>query len=309
MNQTRLDPDWLGTFLAVAEHGGVQAASRSLGISQPALSTRIRKLEEVLGHPVFDRSASGMAITEAGKRLLPVARKLSVLMAEAIEAVDPQRASATPAKLRFSASTTLADYVFPNLIADYARVRKIEGVDLRVGNTDEVLAAVRAGRVSLGAVEGLTRASGLHLEAFAQDEIIPVYSNSNTPKALRKALSAARTAKDVAKLPILWRESGSGTRRVVAERFRQNGVSSGSLNRSFVLGGTLAQKAAALAGLGIAFLPKRAIGQELALKSLQVLQIPELAIHRTFSWVLPPGSLPPELEHFRRWVDSEMQTS
>jgi len=298
----RLDPVWIETFLVVAECGGVLAASRSMHLSQPALSARLRRLEDVLGQALFERSALGMSLTPAGRRLLPVARKLPNLLGEAMEAVDPS--GVRPAgTLRLSVSTTLANFVLPALLAEYARTHGVQRLDLRVGNTEEVLGAVRSGRVALGAVEGLRRAAGLVLEPFSEEEILPVYSPALLPGEIREMLEKPLTARALADLPLLWREPGSGTRRVIEEAFRRKGVPASALRVDYVLGGTLALREAALAGLGIAFLPRRAVAQALALGRLVELEKSAVRVRRTFSWVsLPGASLPSELEAFRRWV-------
>ena len=81
------------------------AASRAMHVSQPALSARLRRLEDAVGQALFDRSAQGMALTEAGRRLLPVARKLPKVLREALEAVDPAAGARLAGPLRLSAST------------------------------------------------------------------------------------------------------------------------------------------------------------------------------------------------------------
>lgn len=302
----RLDPDWLLTFLAVAERGGVLAASRTMHVSQPALTARLQRLEDAVGGALFDRSAQGMTLTEAGQRLLPIARKLTGVLREAMEAVDPSAIHGQSAPLRISASTTLGNFVLPPLLAEYARRYGAAGLELRIGNTDAVFGAIRSGRVALGLVEGLRRSPGLRLTAFTQDELIPVYSPDHLPASTREQLEAARTAKDIARLPILWRESGSGTRRVVEEAFKKRGVALSALRVDFVLGSTLALRNAALAGLGIAFLPRRTIGQDLALGLLAEVQKPVLRVQRTFYWVTASGALPAELEAFRKWANAHV---
>jgi DNA-binding transcriptional LysR family regulator len=303
----RIDPEWLTTFLAIAEHGGVLAASRAQHLTQPALSARLRRLEDAVGESLFERSRQGMRLSAAGKRLLPVARKIPMVLQEAVSVVDPAAAERFGGPLRLAASSTLADFVLPEWIARFAREHEIKGVELQAGNTDEVLAAVRGGRVPLGAVEGLKRAPGLKLRAFAKDEIIPVYSPFHLPRDLQEQLKWVKEPKDLIHFPILWREPGSGTRRVIEEMFHKAGVRIAELPMEWIFAGTLPLKRAALHGLGIAFLPRRALKIELASGQLTWLQSTGIQIERTFSWVQTTTDLPGPLEAFCRSVEASFE--
>jgi DNA-binding transcriptional LysR family regulator len=300
----RIDPEWLSTFLAIAEHGGVLPAARAQHLTQPALSARLRRLEDAVGESLFERSRQGMRLTTAGERLLPVARKIPLVLQEALSVVDPSAAERFGGPLRLAASSTLADFVLPEWIARFAREHHIKGVELQAGNTDEVLAAVRGGRVPLGAVEGLKRAAGLKLSAFAKDEIIPVYSPEHLPAELQARLKCVSEPKQLIEFPILWREPGSGTRRVIEEMFHKAGVRISELPMEWVFAGTLPIKRAAMHGLGIAFLPKRALKIELASGQLSWLQSTGIQIERTFSWVQTTTDLPRPLAAFCRSVEA-----
>ncbi len=72
-----LSSDLLRTFLAVAEAGSVTDGAVRVYRSQSAVSLQVRKLEDILGRPVFDRHGRGVALTDAGERLLPVARDVT----------------------------------------------------------------------------------------------------------------------------------------------------------------------------------------------------------------------------------------
>ncbi|KZM49470.1 LysR family transcriptional regulator [Labrenzia sp. OB1] len=73
----QLDSDILRTFLAVAEAGSVTQGAARIFRSQSATSLQIGKLEAMLGHPVFERHGRGVILTDAGERLLPVARDVT----------------------------------------------------------------------------------------------------------------------------------------------------------------------------------------------------------------------------------------
>jgi DNA-binding transcriptional LysR family regulator len=298
----RLDSTALAVFLAVADHGGALAAARAIGRSQPAISSRIRELEDRLGTPLFVRSARGMALTEAGRELVTYARRTRSLLAEAERKVS-SRASAREGRLILATSTTPAAFVLAPLLAEFAAHHGCRGIDLHVGNTEQVLAAVRDGVAPLGVVEGLGRAPGVSLKPFLDDELVPVFAPERADPQLRQAAAAVATAQDLAALPILWREPGSGTRRVVEQALARAGVPLATLRYDFVLGGTLAIKAAALIGLGVAFLPRCAIEQELALTTLvPVGPRRGLRIARQFRWAMAAGGLDEPMATFQRFA-------
>ena len=74
-------------FLAVAEHGGMRAAARACGVTQPSLSKQIQKLEEELGRRLFDRLPRGAALTAAGQSLRPRAEQILGGITRALDAV------------------------------------------------------------------------------------------------------------------------------------------------------------------------------------------------------------------------------
>ena len=294
---TAIDPRRLETFRMVAEVGQVSAASRLLNLSQPAVTAQIRLLEAEVGRPLFTRHASGMQLTDAGLRLLDVARRIHALLEEAVE--PPEVPGDHGGKLHLAASTTLAGHVLPALFKGYLAYRRPGNLRLDVGNTEAVLAWVREGRVPLGMVEGLTRAPGLSLEPFLRDELVPV-----RPVHGAKAFAEVRSIKTLVTVPLIWREEGSGTRTVVERAFRKGGLKLWPRDGDLVLGDTEAIKTSVLAGLGIGFLSRWSIQRELQHGELAVIAIPDLAIHRTFSWVQGGGGLAGEAQAFLRWARS-----
>ncbi|MDE2490783.1 MAG: LysR family transcriptional regulator [Elusimicrobia bacterium] len=286
-----VDPSLLATFLTVADAGRVLAGARALNLSQPAVTAQIRRLESQLGTTLFLRSARGVSLTPAGRRLYDSARRVHALLERSLEELAPGGEGAP--SLQIAASTTIAGHVLPPLIAEFARRRPGARVRLSVGNTDEVLDLVRRGAVPLGLVEGHGRASRLRLEPFVDDEIV----------ACRGAAfpARARRARDLAGQPILWREQGSGTRAVVERALRRAGLAARDLSVAVELGSTEAIKGAAAAGLGIGFLSRWSIREELALGRLVPLEIADLSIRRTFRWALPSGSLSGAARLFHRF--------
>ncbi|WP_224814149.1 LysR family transcriptional regulator [Hasllibacter sp. MH4015] len=129
---TRLNLEQIRTFLAVVRQGGVRKASVALNLTQPAVTTRIRNLEQTLGCDLFDRGPGGMTLTKRGEMLLEYAaqfEQLSQLVAK--DVIDP---SGIDGRLRLGVSETVAQCWLPDLISElhklYPRLQIEFNVDI-----------------------------------------------------------------------------------------------------------------------------------------------------------------------------------
>jgi DNA-binding transcriptional LysR family regulator len=285
----------LETFRVVAQHGQISAAARLLNLSQPAVTTQIRMLEAETGQALFIRQATGMQLTEQGRILLDYARKIHHLLNEAAERVQGEQAMG--GDLHLGASTTIAAYILPKVLKDFMRSHSPAAVAVEVGNTDEVLGWLRDGRFAVGLVEGLTRAPGVSMEPYLQDELVAVRPAHGFP-----GLADVRKTSDLATVPMIWRESGSGTRAVVERAFRKARMPISPKPSDLVVGDTEGIKSCVLLGLGIGFLSRWSIQRELLNGSLEIIPLPDLRILRSFSWVQAGGGLAGQPAAFLRWA-------
>lgn len=292
---TTIDPRRLDTFRVVAEAGQVSGAARLLNLSQPAVTAQIRQLEAEMGRALFTRHPGGMRLTDPGRRLLDYARRVHGLLEEA--AAESLAKSRPGGQLHLAASTTIAGHVLPTLFQGYKAHHYPRSLRLKVGNSEEVLVWIREGKAPLGLVEGLTHARGVSMEPFLMDELVAVRAVN-----AQNDLATVRSATGLSSVPLIWREEGSGTRAVVERAFQQARLRLRPREGDLVLGDTEAIKTSVLAGLGIAFLSRWSIQRELQHGELEVISLPDLAIHRTFSWVQAGGGLSGEAEAFRRWA-------
>jgi LysR family hydrogen peroxide-inducible transcriptional activator len=111
--EVNVEFDQLRNFLKVAEHGNFTRAAEDVGLSQPALSRSIGRLEDELGQPVFDRQSRCVALNDAGQRLMVRARQILSLVDEASsEICDDGRTG----RIRIGAIPTIAPYLLPRLL-------------------------------------------------------------------------------------------------------------------------------------------------------------------------------------------------
>lgn len=290
MANSPLDPDLLTTLLAVARAGSISAAARDLRLSQPAVTARVRRLEEAVRSPLFVRSARGVDPTPAGRALVERGRQLERLLESALDDVAAHDTALGP--LHLFASTTIAGYVLPTVLARYRAAHETSRIELEVGNTREVVEAVRDGRAPLGLVEGTASAAGVRLEKWLDDELVPVTAPD--------APFHVRSLDDLVDVPILWREAGSGTRAVAARALRRAGVRSKPRASDVVLGTSTAVAGAAAAGVGLAFLSRWSLRPYLERGALRPVPGLALDMRRTFQWALPAGALTGSAARFHR---------
>lgn len=293
MPQSAFDSRRLSIFRAVAEAGSISAGARRVFLSQPATSAQIQQLEQKVGRALFERGARGVRLTAAGAELLDYARRVEALLQEAAAAVMPEKAPVGP--LILAASTTIATYIMPQLIADFLKSVGHFSVRLKVGNSTQVIEWVEQGTVPLGLVEGPSDQGRSRIEPYLDDEIVAVVAARPQKFCLPKNAAALEET------PIIWRESSSGTRKVVERALRENtGRRPAPLDLEF--GSTGAIKEAVLLGLGVGFLPRRAIQAELAERQIVALEIDGLCFQRNYSWVIPGRDLSGLAQRFHRFA-------
>jgi DNA-binding transcriptional LysR family regulator len=276
-----LDPRRLETFRVVATLGKISLAARALYLSQPAVTAQVRQLEEACGAPLFLRTPRGMSMNDRGRALLAYAQRLRQVLDEAAVAIGV----GTPrggGELVLAASTTIASYVLPPLLVAFCRSLPHTSVRLDVGNTEQVLAEVKEGRVPLGLVEGHARAAGVRLTPFLADELVPTLAAEG---------AQIRRLGDLEGVPIVWREPGSGTRAVVERALRKAGSRRRWRRGDLQFASTEAIKTAVALGAGLGFLSRVSMRRELLSGALRTVSLPGLRMPRAFSWVLPAAEL------------------
>ena len=121
----------LGAFVLTARLGSVKDAAAALTVSEPAVSQAITALRQQLGDPLLVRDGSGMKLTSAGARLLPIASQMVALGAEMQAAV--RIAQGLPEQLRLVTSSVIAEFIAAPLTEAFARRYSGRAVDASAG--------------------------------------------------------------------------------------------------------------------------------------------------------------------------------
>ncbi|OQQ33164.1 LysR family transcriptional regulator [Prescottella equi] len=196
----------LDVLVAVGRLGSMGAAGREHGLSQQAVSARVRSAERQLGLRVFDRGAGGVQPTAEGALILEWASAIldsAEEMASGVAALRGER----DANLTVAASMTIAEYLVPGWIVAMRRKYPNVVTSVRLLNSTDVAAQVRAGEADLGFVEGPTAPDGLRAVEVAHDELVVI-----VPPDHKWIARAPIDPSELAATPLIQREPGSGTR-------------------------------------------------------------------------------------------------
>lgn len=255
----------LQVFVAVAETGNVTQAAGRIALSQPATSQALAELEEQIALKLFDRIGRKLVLNDDGRRLYP---KASALLAAARD--FEQRDDSV--HLRIGASSTIGNYVLPGLIGHFIQQAPASRLELNVGNTRDVIDAVRNFQVDFGFVEGQCLDPDIETAIWRQDQLV-VFCAPQHPLARRQTLDAA----DLARARWILRERGSGTREVFEHLLGEHLTPQQPV---LELGNSEAIKQVVMSGVGVSCLSREVVRQSLESRQLAELSTPFLALSR-----------------------------
>jgi len=258
-------------FVATAQKGNVTQAAGMVGLTQSAASMALADFENQLGTKLFDRIGKRLSLNEEGRILY--AKAVEMLdRAQEMEACFDRHQRA--ADLRLGASSTIGNYLLPQLIGKFTAGQPGSRVRLEVANTQHVINAVRDFEIDIGFVEGLCLAPEIDAIFWQQDELA-ICAAPNHPLASQDGV----TSEALRQAEWILRERGSGTREVV-EQMLMNQL--GEIRLAMELGGTEAIKRAVESGMGISCLPRIALNDAVERGRLVILSAPFLRLTRSF---------------------------
>jgi DNA-binding transcriptional LysR family regulator len=281
-----MTPDQLITFAAVAEHLNISRAALALHLSQPAVSGQLRQLQDEFGEPLYRRDGRGVRLTPSGAQLAEYALRLRDTYRQALAYRDALRGVAR-GTLRIGASTTIASYLLPYLIAEFQRRFPQVEVQTVGGNTGDIVASLAM--LDIGMIEGPVGGGlpeGTGVRGWRQDEIVAIVPRTH-PLAERAAHGAAPTLAEVGAYPLVMREEGSGVRQFVEQSFEAAGVAT---RVALAVAGMEGVKEAVRAEMGVGFVSAMAMRHEDG--ALVQLSLGPSPLTRRFSILVPHEGAP-----------------
>jgi DNA-binding transcriptional LysR family regulator len=274
-----MDIRQLKLFCRIVERRSFSLAAEDLRITQPAASQQVRTIERELKTTLLDRSSRRIVPTDAGQVLYRYAREILALHERACtEILDLGELVA--GRVVVGASTGPGEHVLPGLLTRFRELYPGVQVSLHVDDTQQVIERVVAREFEIGAVGAPTHRPDLAVEPLVRDEVVLVCSPAHD-WSRRDGVTLAELVAE----PQIVQQQGAGIRAVVEDHLRAVGVRPEQLNVAAEMGLMESAKQAAIAGGGVTFVSRWAIGPELEHGTLVVIPIRDFAIRRDFHTV------------------------
>lgn len=295
-----MDVRKLEAFCKVYELQSFSKAGEQMYLSQPTISSHVANLEAELGVLLFDRLGRRVLPTQAGEVLYRSAQSIFEDLSRAKAAIEMLRDKVT-GELVVGCSTIPAHHIMPQLLAGFSARYPEVSFTVHTSDSAEVTKRVAAGDWPVGIVGQRPEVEGLESRLLLEDDTV-VVAASDAPW-LPKG-DALLDMAQLAELPWVMREKGSGTRRVLERALSEVGLSLQQLNVRCWVDGTCETIAHTLAGVGVSVTSRKASEQLIASGAMVRLNVPVLEGRRRFYLVHHGGRhMFPALKAFVDYVD------
>lgn len=248
----------LRAFHAVAREGSFTTAARALSVTQPTVSSQVKTLEDSYGIRLFDRRGRRVVVTELGKTLFAITRRLYALEEEAEDVLAAAR------KLEHGHIKVGADgphHIIPILAAFASRYPALE-VSLAMGNADKVLHDLRHQQIDVAVLAKVDDDPQLHAILYRRSPLV-LFVPRNHPWAKRTSIRL----KEIADQRMILREAASVTRQIFQSALAEAGVRPQAVMQ---IESREAVREAVAAGLGIGVVSQAEFDYDKRLTKLRV---------------------------------------
>ena len=295
----------LAVFISIYQTGSTSAASEQLNLSQSAVSSALSQLEERLKMPLFERIGRGLEPHHYAAQIYVQAQAILAQVSSLEQFYEHQAG-----QIRIGASTSIGNYVLPKLLASLAETRPDADVDVRIANTQEIIAEVEQLRVDIALVEATPHPSNVKVlsqQVWRTDDLV-VFAKRDSrwlaayegqarhktrdklPKSQEPTSEPSSTVltsyqlstKELAALPFIVREAGSGTRQIIDEKLLRHLPGDKVIME---IEQSEAIKRMVSADIGLGCLSQHVIEQELATGELVQIEVSGLELSRQW-WLV-----------------------
>lgn len=266
----------LYTFLTLSKTLNYTKAAEILCITQPAVSQHIRYLETSYQIKLFDHQGKNLSLTRQGEYL---ASCLQTLAADEKKIMENLQNISEVKHLKFGATLTIGEYMLPKKIHRYLKQHPNTNMTMIVENTATLLEMLEAGDISFALVEGYFP-SHRYIHKTISTQPYVALKGSDYP-----VQQDAHSLKDLLSHRLIIREEGSGTREILERILKENNLTVKDFENSIEIGNMNAIKYLVQENMGITFLYKAAVEEELKKGTMQMIPLDDFHIQREFTFI------------------------
>lgn len=268
------------SFLCVVKHKSFSKAAKELYLTQPTVSNNIQNLERELKTVLLDRRSKTVTLTDAGKEFYRYALEL-INTRDKAKHIMMEKSESIEGELSINASSIPEQYILPHILKGFAEKYPKVTFTVTHKNSKDVVEEILKGKNNFGIVGAKYTSDVLEYVDFYQDEIVLAVPNN-------EHYNWASETVDIASLlpnKFIFRKKGSGTRLIVENSLTDLGIYLDNLNiTSFIDSNEMIKKMIELE-LGVSFISKLAIKNEIDLGLIKTYRIKDLELMRNFYFV------------------------
>lgn len=241
------------TYVRVVETQNLSRTATEFGLSQPAITKQIQALEDIYGVLLLERSGRRLKTTEAGEALYHCAREI-IKTVEKSENIMEEVVETRKGYISLGASTIPGEYILPILIKNFKDSNPSIKISMDIGDTDRIFNKVAERELDLGVVGAWSNNRKVDGFQWLEDELVIA-----VPEKHRMAVRESVRISELASERWVFRQKGSGTRKVAEEIINSSGLKMDEINIYMEAGSTEAVLATVEAGMGISMVSDWAI--------------------------------------------------
>lgn len=261
-----LDTHQLRIFIAVSKFQSISKAAKVMHLSQPAVSTHIKNLEEYYRGPLFERTQQGVSLTKAGHVFYNYAQQFLALEEEMDQQLEITMQHENN-QIIVGASTTIGNVSLPCSIYLFKEEYPEVNIRLEIANAEEILRKVKDEQVDFGVAELFPEAPGISTHHVTSDELVLIVPPSHPAQSDKITLEEFLTQ------PLIMREAGSGTHKALTQFLEAQGYTFKDLRIITEMNTIDSIKSAVQAGMGGAVVPRLSVKKEIYQGSLKALTV------------------------------------
>lgn len=268
----------LQIFLKIVQTGSVTKAAEALHLTQPAVSIQLKNLQDQFEIPLTEVIGRKIYITDFGKEIAQAAENIHIQLNEIAYKSQAHRGWLS-GRLKISVVST-GKYVMPYFLADF--IQQHQGIELLmdVTNKSKVIESLENNEVDFSLVSVLPEKLQVEKTELLQNKLYVVgnarhgYTNKQYDKKIFETL------------PLIYRETGSGTRQTMEKYIQKNKL---IVRKKMELTSNEAVKQSVIAGLGCSIMPLIGIKNELQNGELQIIPVKGFPIQTVWYLIWPKG--------------------